>query len=130
RAMAQAESEDEEEGEGSWVGIQASVKSPLKPSKAKRIPDRLPESVFKAAKLAEEQEEESSDEEMDSGLDSYLDNALDKAELSSRKARHPRNRAKDVILGYAFLIVVPGIYLNALGSAVQGQYVPYRPPNR
>ncbi|KAG8956342.1 hypothetical protein FRC04_004422 [Tulasnella sp. 424] len=104
RAMAQAESEDDDEddGEGSWGGVQDSIQShsQAKPlQKAKTIPDRLPDSVFQAAKMAIAQEKEDSDEDMSSEPQLDSDDTLDRGGPRSRKAQHPRNRPKDVIVG-------------------------------
>lgn len=103
RAMAQADSEDEDDGEGSWGGVQDSIQShsQVKPlQKAKTIPDRLPDSVFQAAKMAVTQEKEDSDEDMSSESQLNSDDTLDRGGPRSRKAQHPRNRPKDVIVGY------------------------------
>lgn len=99
RAMAQAESEDEADGEGSWGGVRDPIPPRFSASKAKKVPDRLPDSIFQAARIAAEREEEDSDDDMGSESQPDSDDALDRAGARPRKARQPRGRPKDVIVG-------------------------------
>ncbi|KIO32223.1 hypothetical protein M407DRAFT_111827 [Tulasnella calospora MUT 4182] len=99
RAMAQAESEDEGDGEGGWGGIQDPIPPRSSAPRAKQIPDRLPDSVFQAARMAAEREEEESDDYMSSESQPDSEDALDREGGRPRKARHPRGRPKDVIVG-------------------------------